>query len=131
MINSNFIRLIYSLTILQSTGEVELENVPLKKDVLDKLGLPIQIHAGFVGKICFQIPLTKIRSEPWVISFEQLYLVAGPKDKNEVNNTFKFAFIIILTQFIFIFILFIYSSFCSLSMKKQKSQLLRNINLWL
>lgn len=66
-------------------GEVELENVPLKRDILDQLGLPLQIHAGFVGKISFQIPLRKIRSEPWVISFEQLYLVAGPKDKNEVN----------------------------------------------
>ena len=67
-----------------ATGEVELENVPLKRDILDQLGLPLQIHAGFVGKICFQIPLRKIRSEPWVISFEQLYLVAGPKDKTEV-----------------------------------------------
>jgi hypothetical protein len=35
-------------------------------------------------RFVFQIPLRKIRSEPWVISFEQLYLVAGPKDKNEV-----------------------------------------------
>ena len=65
-------------------GEVELENVPLRGDILDQLGLPIKIHAGFIGKICFQIPLRKIRSEPWVISFEQLYLVAGPQDKNEV-----------------------------------------------
>ena len=69
-----------------ATGEVELENVPLKRDILDQLGLPLQIHAGFVGKICFQIPLRKIRSEPWVISFEQLYLVAGPKDKTEVYS---------------------------------------------
>uniref|UniRef100_A0A0P6FFD1 Vacuolar protein sorting-associated protein 13D n=1 Tax=Daphnia magna TaxID=35525 RepID=A0A0P6FFD1_9CRUS len=73
-----------SVALLQ--GEVELENVPLKRDILDQLGLPLQIHAGFVGKISFQIPLRKIRSEPWVISFEQLYLVAGPKDKNEPYN---------------------------------------------
>ena len=80
----SYIHVSHILFFLQSTGEVELENVPLKKDILDRLGLPIQIRAGFVGKICFQIPLTKIRSEPWVISFEQLYLVAGPRDKNEV-----------------------------------------------
>ena len=66
-------------------GEVELENVPLRGDILDQLGLPIKIHAGFIGKICFQIPLRKIRSEPWVISFEQLHLIAGPQDKNEVQ----------------------------------------------
>lgn len=78
----------YFQNLMGFTGEVELENVPLKKDILDQLGLPLQIHAGFVGRICFQIPLTKIRSEPWVISFEQLYLVAGPKDKNEVSWIF-------------------------------------------
>lgn len=71
--------------LIFTIGEVELENVPLKRDILDQLGLPLEIHVGFIGKICFQIPLRKIRSEPWVISFEQLYLVAGPKDKTVVG----------------------------------------------
>ena len=39
----------------------------------------------FIGKIGFQIHLRKILSEPWVISFEQLHLVAEPQDINEVN----------------------------------------------
>ena len=33
---------------------------------------------GFIGKITLQIPLRRLRSEPWVISIEKLYLVAGP-----------------------------------------------------
>lgn len=78
-----------AIAISALLGEVELENVPLKRDILDQLGLPLQIHVGFVGKICFQIPLRKIRSEPWVISFEKLYLVAGPKDKYEVCAYFN------------------------------------------
>lgn len=70
------------------TGEVELENLPLKKDALRHLGLPIQVRAGFIGKIKLQIPVRAIRSAPWVILIEQLYLVAGPMRLNEVSIVF-------------------------------------------
>uniref|UniRef100_T1J4D0 UBA domain-containing protein n=1 Tax=Strigamia maritima TaxID=126957 RepID=T1J4D0_STRMM len=59
-------------------GEVELENIPLRKDALINLDLPVEVRAGFVGKIKLRIPVRRIRSEPWVISIEKLYLVAGP-----------------------------------------------------
>jgi hypothetical protein len=39
--------------LLLNLGEVELENVPLRGDILDQLGLCVKIHAGFIGKICF------------------------------------------------------------------------------
>ena len=29
---------------------------------------------GFIGKITLQIPLSRLHSEPWVISMERLYL---------------------------------------------------------
>ncbi len=59
--------------------------MPLRKDVLNHLGLPVQVRVGYVGKVKFQIPVAKMRSEPWVISFEHVYLVAGPRDHNAVN----------------------------------------------
>ncbi|KAK3583966.1 hypothetical protein CHS0354_033760 [Potamilus streckersoni] len=65
-----------SIALLQ--GAVELENLPLKKDALRSLGLPLEVRKGFIGKITLQIPLRRLRSEPWVISMERLYLVAGP-----------------------------------------------------
>ncbi|XP_071446252.1 intermembrane lipid transfer protein VPS13D-like [Hetaerina americana] len=73
-----------SIALLQ--GEVELENLPLKKDALRQLGLPIQVRAGFVGKVKLQIPVRKIRSAPWVILIEQLYLVAGPVRLSEYDE---------------------------------------------
>lgn len=57
---------------------MELENLPLRKDALRHLGLPIEIKAGFIGKVKLQIPVRQIRSAPWVIIIEQLYLVATP-----------------------------------------------------
>ncbi|KAJ3643178.1 hypothetical protein Zmor_025903 [Zophobas morio] len=66
------------LSIALLSGKVELENLPLKKDALRHLGLPIEIKAGFIGKVKLQIPVRQIRSAPWVIAIEQLYLVASP-----------------------------------------------------
>lgn len=42
------------------------------------MGLPVEIRSGFIGKIKLQIPVRQIRSAPWVIAIEQLYLIANP-----------------------------------------------------
>ncbi|XP_014665862.1 PREDICTED: vacuolar protein sorting-associated protein 13D-like [Priapulus caudatus] len=67
-------------------GAVELENLPLKRDALKKFDLPLEVKAGFVGKIGLHIPLTKLRSEPWVITIDKLYLVAGPLENDEYDD---------------------------------------------
>ena len=40
--------------------------------------------AGYIGKITLKIPVSRLRSEPWVISIEKLYLVAGPLCNKQV-----------------------------------------------
>lgn len=42
------------------------------------------IKAGFIGKVQLQIPVRQIRSAPWVIGIEQLYVVASPIPIDEV-----------------------------------------------
>lgn len=66
------------LSIALLSGEVELENLPLRRDALRHLGAPVEIRAGFVGKVRLSIPVRQPRSQPWVISLERLYVVAGP-----------------------------------------------------
>ena len=78
--NSTLTRVFYKIT-----GEVELENVPLRKDALRHFDIPFEVRAGFIGKVKLQIPVTRLRSEPWVILFDQLYLVAGPLRLDEVS----------------------------------------------
>jgi vacuolar protein sorting-associated protein 13D len=73
---------------LHVTGAVELENLPLKKDALKSLDLPLEVKSGFVGRITLKIPLRQLRSEPWVISIDNLYLVAGPVENREVSLDF-------------------------------------------
>lgn len=72
---------------------MELENLPLKKDALRHFGVPIEVQAGFIGKVKLQIPVRQIRSAPWVIVIEQLYLVATPVNLSEVTSN------IIICQF--------------------------------
>ncbi|XP_026669305.1 vacuolar protein sorting-associated protein 13D isoform X1 [Ceratina calcarata] len=73
------------LSIALLSGEVELENLPLKKEALHHIGLPIEIKAGFIGKVRVQVPVRQIRTASWVIAIEQLYLVAGPININEFD----------------------------------------------
>lgn len=73
-----------SIGLLQ--GQVELENLPLKKDAFRHLLLPLEIKAGFIGKISLTIPVTRLRSEPWVITIERLYVVLGPVSLSEYNE---------------------------------------------
>lgn len=42
------------------------------------------IKSGYVGKVQLQIPVRQIRSAPWVIVIEQLYVVASPVPIDEV-----------------------------------------------
>lgn len=88
-------------------GAVELEKLPLKKDALRKLKLPFDIKSGlcipdfdvthlksilalsctlgYIGKLKLQIPVHAIKSQPWVIQIDQLYVVAGPATPSTVS----------------------------------------------
>ncbi|RLU23666.1 hypothetical protein DMN91_003872 [Ooceraea biroi] len=74
------------LSIALLSGEVELENLPLRREALRHIGLPIEIKAGFIGKVRLQVPVRQIRTASWVIAIEQLYLVAGPINISEYDN---------------------------------------------
>ncbi|XP_072751576.1 intermembrane lipid transfer protein Vps13D isoform X2 [Anoplolepis gracilipes] len=74
------------LSIALLSGEVELENLPLKREALRHIGLPMEIKAGFIGKVRLQVPVRQIRTASWVIGIEQLYLVAGPINLDEYDN---------------------------------------------
>lgn len=57
---------------------MELENLPLRRDALRSLGLPLQALSGNIGKIKLQVPIRNLRSAPWCISIERVYVVVGP-----------------------------------------------------
>jgi len=73
------------------SGELELENVPLKKNIFRSWGLPIEVRSGVVGRIKIEFNLLKyLRNEPVVITIEDIYLVAGALNLSEVRIVFSF-----------------------------------------
>ncbi|VDK72688.1 unnamed protein product [Litomosoides sigmodontis] len=65
-----------SIALLQ--GQVELENVPLKKSALRKFDVPLKVKSGLLGKLTLSVPLTRLRSEPWVIKMSDLLVLLEP-----------------------------------------------------
>ena len=44
------------------------------------------IFSGYIGKLKLQIPVRYIKSAPWVIQIDQLYVVAGPAQPHSVSS---------------------------------------------
>ncbi len=73
-----------SLKINLLSGNVDLQNLTLKKTALDELNLPIKIVFGQIGKIHAKIPWQKLSSSPVVIEVFDIFLVLSPKRNDEV-----------------------------------------------
>ncbi|KAK0393450.1 hypothetical protein QR680_000217 [Steinernema hermaphroditum] len=70
-----------SIALLQGMScIVELENVPLKKTALKKFDVPVQVKSGYLGKLTLSVPLTHMRSAPWVVKISDLLVLLGPSD---------------------------------------------------
>jgi hypothetical protein len=61
------------------SGEVELENVPLRSDAFRFVDPSVTVRCGMVGTIKLKIPVARLRSEPWSITMKQVYIVIGPQ----------------------------------------------------
>ncbi|CAI4229925.1 unnamed protein product [Auanema sp. JU1783] len=66
------------LSIDLTLGQLELENVPLKKTALRKLDLPLEVKSGVLGKLTLTIPITQIRTKPWTLKLSDVLIVLGP-----------------------------------------------------
>ncbi|XP_071747088.1 intermembrane lipid transfer protein VPS13D [Lepeophtheirus salmonis] len=67
------------LRIALSQGEVELENAPFRKEAFKFLDPALDVKAGFVGHIKLKVPVSKLRTEPWTLLLEKVYILFGPQ----------------------------------------------------
>ncbi|CAH1239855.1 VPS13D [Branchiostoma lanceolatum] len=74
------------LSVALVHGSVVLENLPLRKDALRKLDLPIEVKSGFIGQLTIKIPVTNLRHAPWEIQIKKLYLVAGTQPNPQYDE---------------------------------------------
>lgn len=64
-------------------GNVKIENVSLKPEVMDLLDLPIDIVFSNIGRMTLNIPWSKLSSSPVPITLEDIYLVIGPRKESD------------------------------------------------
>lgn len=86
-----------------------MENLPLRKDALRNLGLPLQAIKGTVGRIKLQIPVRQFRTAPWCIIVENVYIVIGPINLDEVIALCSFRLFFSYLKFSIIRFIFIHS----------------------
>ena len=67
------------LSISLLAGQVELYDVPLRKDALIKILNPsMEVKRGVVGHIKLTIPVTSLGTEPWILALHGVTVVVGP-----------------------------------------------------
>lgn len=53
--------------------------MPLRRDALRFVDTALDVRSGLVGRIKLKIPVSKMRSEPWSIAMEKVYIIVGPQ----------------------------------------------------
>jgi vacuolar protein sorting-associated protein 13A/C len=56
-------------------GEIVLDDLELRPDCLDGLGLPLTLEAGYVGSLRISIPWSSLGTKPVVAELERIHLV--------------------------------------------------------
>lgn len=50
----------------------------MRKTALQKFDIPLEVRSGVIGKLTLSIPITHIKSEPWVLKISDLLVLLGP-----------------------------------------------------
>ncbi|CAG9327203.1 unnamed protein product [Blepharisma stoltei] len=75
------------LNISMFSGEVSLKNLRLKKEALQKLGLPFNLTSGFVGRLFMKIPWKSLGSSPLQVEVENVFALVNPKPPTEWSES--------------------------------------------
>lgn len=73
-----------SLQVGVWSGKIELTDVKLRKDAIDKLRLPVTVRGGYLKKLDVDVPWTSITSAPVTVNVDTVVLLLCP---NNVWNT--------------------------------------------
>lgn len=60
--------------------------MPLRRDALRFVDSSLDVKKGIVGKIKLKIPVSRLRSEPWSIEMEQVYVVVTPQRHEDYDE---------------------------------------------
>lgn len=59
--------------------------MPLKKTALRKFDVPLKVKSGLIGKLTLSVPVTRIRSEPWVLKMSDILVLLEPSGEFDLE----------------------------------------------
>jgi len=59
------------------SGDVELNNVKIKKNIFQLLGLPLELIYGQIGRLKICVPWKNISSKPVILEIENVIIVVS------------------------------------------------------
>jgi vacuolar protein sorting-associated protein 13A/C len=66
-------------------GNFDYTGLHLKKSVLERFGLPVEIVAGDIGKLSIKIPWGAMKDSPCRVEIDDVYILARAKPQGKVN----------------------------------------------
>ena len=54
-------------------GDVSLENISIKPQIINELGLPILLKFSHISKILVKVPWTSLKDKPTIVSVQGIY----------------------------------------------------------
>ncbi|OCF42293.1 vacuolar protein sorting-associated protein vps13 [Kwoniella heveanensis CBS 569] len=67
------------------SGQVNLKNLHLKKSLLERFGLPVEIVAGDIGSLSLSIPWNALKSQPVKVTIDDVYILARARPQGKVD----------------------------------------------
>ncbi|WBW72722.1 intermembrane lipid transfer protein, chorein family Vps13a [Schizosaccharomyces osmophilus] len=67
-------------------GRVSLQNLAIKPEALDKLGIPIKIVRGFIGNFILEMPWSDLQKKSLKVKIEDIYLLVRPQGKSSLTE---------------------------------------------
>lgn len=66
-------------------GNLQFHSLRLKKSLLERFGLPVEIIAGDIGTLSVTIPWTQLKTQPVKISIDDVYVLARARPQGKVD----------------------------------------------
>ncbi|WVR05901.1 hypothetical protein IAU60_002927 [Kwoniella sp. DSM 27419] len=67
------------------SGQVNLKNLHLKKSLLERFGIPVEIVAGDIGSLTLSIPWNALKSQPVKVTIDDVYILARARPQGKVD----------------------------------------------
>lgn len=79
------LRRVCLLLVKLNVGNLQFHGLHLKKSLLERFGLPVEIVAGDIGNLSVTIPWTQLKTQPVKINIDDVYVLARARPQGKVD----------------------------------------------